>query len=235
MKLLIGLGNCGKKYARNRHNIGFMAVDKIAEVHGFEGWRDRFQSQVCEGRIEGEKCLLAKPQTYMNNSGHAAQEIVQFFKLDLSDVYVLHDEIDIVPGKIKVKTGGGDAGHNGLRSISAQIGGEYTRVRLGVGRPKTKANVPGYVLKDFGRQDYEWLDELLENIGQHISLLLEGRKSDFIAKAGCAVTEAPVADDQSEGEKRDVSQKQKLSRNAEDKGVSALGAALSDWLKGNKS
>ena len=161
MKLWVGLGNPGDKYARHRHNIGFMAVDRIAQAHGFSPWRARFQGLASEGTLAGEKILLLKPQTYMNLSGQSVGEAMRFLKVPLGDVTVIHDEIDLAPGKLKVKSGGGHAGHNGLRSIHAHVGDGYHRVRLGVGHPGHKDAVPSYVLHDFAKADQAWLDDLV--------------------------------------------------------------------------
>jgi PTH1 family peptidyl-tRNA hydrolase len=164
MKLWVGLGNPGEKYARNRHNIGFMAVDRIASAHGFSPWRSRFQGLLSEGTLGGEKVLLLKPQTFMNLSGQSVGEALRFHKLMPTDATVFHDEIDLAPGRLKLKTGGGHAGHNGLRSIHQHIGDAYHRVRLGVGHPGHKDAVPGYVLHDFPKADADWLDDLLRGI-----------------------------------------------------------------------
>ena len=142
MKLFVGLGNPGTKYAGNRHNIGFMAVDRIADDHGFAGWRNKFQGQVNEGRLGSEKVVLLKPETFMNRSGQSVGEAVRFYKLAPEDVVVFHDEIDLAPGKLRVKSGGGHAGHNGLRSLHAHIGDTYGRVRMGVGHPGHQDAVP---------------------------------------------------------------------------------------------
>ncbi len=166
LKLFIGLGNPGAKYARNRHNVGFMALDEIANAHGFSDWRAKFQGQLSEGRFGSEKIFLLKPETFMNNSGQSVQAALKFFKLDVHDVVVFHDEIDLAPGKIKVKSGGGHAGHNGLRSIHAHIGSDYHRVRIGVGHPGQKDRVPSYVLSDFAKADQAWLDDVLKGIGE---------------------------------------------------------------------
>ena len=138
MKLIVGLGNPGDEHSGNRHNVGFMAVDRIAAAHGFSSWRKRFQGLIAEGEIGGERCILLKPQTYMNESGRSVGEAVRFLKIPIGDVIVVYDEIDLVPGKLKVKTGGGNAGHNGLRSISAHLENDYVRVRIGVGHPGVK-------------------------------------------------------------------------------------------------
>ncbi|KNG95215.1 aminoacyl-tRNA hydrolase [Pseudaestuariivita atlantica] len=180
MRLIVGLGNPGAKYARNRHNIGFMAVDRIADDHGFGPWRSKFQGQVSEGRLGTEKVLLLKPETFMNRSGQSVQAAAQFYKLDPADITVFHDEIDLAPGKVKVKQGGGHAGHNGLRSIHAHIGEGYGRVRLGVGHPGRKELVPTYVLKDFPKADEAWLDPLLRGISDGAAALASGDGGRFM-------------------------------------------------------
>lgn len=164
MKLFAGLGNPGAKYTRNRHNIGFMAVDAIAADHGFGPWRAKFQGRVAEGSLGGEKVVLLKPETFMNLSGQSVGEAARFYKLAPEDVVVFHDELDLAPGKLRVKQGGGHAGHNGLRSIEAHIGREFQRVRLGIGHPGHKDRVAGYVLQDFAKADADWLDDLLRGI-----------------------------------------------------------------------
>ncbi|MEM9432389.1 MAG: aminoacyl-tRNA hydrolase [Pseudomonadota bacterium] len=165
MRLFVGLGNPGQKYAQNRHNVGFMAVEQIAADHGFSPWRSKFNSTLAEGRLGPEKIVLLRPETYMNKSGQAVGEALRFFKLEPTSVTVFHDEIDLAPGKLKVKTGGGHAGHNGLRSIHQHIGPDYDRVRIGVGHPGHKDAVPGYVLRDFAKADKAWLDDMLRGIG----------------------------------------------------------------------
>lgn len=180
MKLIIGLGNPGAKYAGNRHNIGFMAVDRIADDHGFSPWRSKFQGLVSEGRFGSDKVILLKPETFMNNSGQSVGEAMRFHKLDPADVCVFHDEIDLAPAKVRVKTGGGHAGHNGLRSIHAHIGPEYDRVRLGVGHPGHKDAVPGYVLRDFAKAEQEWLDDVLRGISDGIDQLVSGDSGRFL-------------------------------------------------------
>jgi len=165
MKLFVGLGNPGAKYARHRHNVGFMAVERIAERHGFGPWRRRFQGNAAEGELDGSKILLLKPDTYMNESGRAVGEAARFLKLGTSDIVVFHDELDLLPGKLKVKTGGGNAGHNGLRSITAHLDNEYVRVRIGIGHPGVKELVQAWVLHDFSRADHQdWLDALLDAV-----------------------------------------------------------------------
>lgn len=164
MKLIVGLGNPGEKYAANRHNIGFMALDRIADDHGFAPWRSKFQGELTEGRLGREKVLLLKPMTFMNRSGQSVGEAMRFYKLDSTDVIVLHDELDLAPGKARVKSGGGHAGHNGLRSIHEHISPHYDRVRLGIGHPGHKDRVAGYVLQDFAKAEQGWLDDLLRGI-----------------------------------------------------------------------
>jgi len=188
MKLLVGLGNPGPKYAGHRHNIGFMAVDRIAEAHGFGPWRARFQGLASEGHLGGEKVLLLKPQTFMNDSGRSVGEALRFLKLPLADLIVLHDEIDLAPAKLKVKTGGGHAGHNGLRSLHAHVGDGYHRVRLGVGHPGHKDAVPGYVLHDFAKADAGWLDDLLRGIEDGAPALASGDWATFQNKVALRLT-----------------------------------------------
>ena len=180
MKLIVGLGNPGAKYAQNRHNIGFMAVDRIAEDHSFASWRAKFQGQIAEGRVGSARVTLLKPETFMNLSGQAVGEAMRYLKLTPADVIVFHDEIDLAPGKVRLKAGGGHAGHNGLRSIHAHIGADYDRVRLGVGHPGHKDAVPGYVLRDFPKADAEWLDDVLRGIGDGIGHLLAGDGGKFL-------------------------------------------------------
>ena len=180
MKLIVGLGNPGAKYARNRHNIGFMALDRVASDHGFAPWRAKFQGQLTEGHLGREKIMLLKPETFMNNSGQSVGEAMRFFKLEPQDVVVIHDESALAPGKVRIKAGGGHAGHNGLRSIHAHIGDAYDRVRLGVGHPGRKELVPGYVLRDFPKADDDWLDDLLRGISDGAVHLAEGDGGRFM-------------------------------------------------------
>ncbi|MFG5381115.1 aminoacyl-tRNA hydrolase [Yoonia sp. R2-816] len=180
MKLLVGLGNPGAKYAHNRHNIGFMAMDRIASDHGFSAWRSKFQGQMAEGRFGSDKVVLLKPETFMNLSGQSVGEAMRYLKLAPDDVIVFHDEIDLAPGKVRLKTGGGHAGHNGLRSIHGHIGPDYDRVRLGVGHPGHKDAVPGYVLRDFPKADAEWLDDELRGISDGIAHLVAGQGDKFL-------------------------------------------------------
>ena len=180
MQLFVGLGNPGAKYAANRHNIGFMAIDRIAEDHGFPMFRGKFQGAVSEGRLGSEKIVLLKPETYMNRSGQSVGEAMRFYKLEPGQVTVFHDELDLVPGKLRVKSGGGHAGHNGLRSLHQHIGPEYQRVRLGIGHPGHKDRVPGYVLHDFAKADHEWIDDLLRGISDGAEELAKGDAGRFM-------------------------------------------------------
>ena len=179
MLLFVGLGNPGEKHAGNRHNIGFMVVRAIAARHRFAPWRRRFQGVATEGTIGGEKVLLLLPGTYMNESGRAVAEAAHFYKLALSDIVVVHDEIDLAPGKVRVKTGGGVAGHNGLRSISAHIGNDYRRVRIGVGHPGVKDLVESYVLNDFAKDERPWVEALCAIIADNAELLAKGQDASF--------------------------------------------------------
>jgi PTH1 family peptidyl-tRNA hydrolase len=180
MILFVGLGNPGGKYAANRHNIGFMAMDRIASDHGFGPWKSKFQGEITEGTIGGEKVLLLKPQTFMNLSGQSVGEAMRFYKLSPADVTVFHDELDLAPGKLRCKTGGGHAGHNGLRSIHQHIGPDYHRVRLGIGHPGHKDKVAPYVLSDFAKADQGWLDDLLRGIGDGAPDLAAGDTGKFM-------------------------------------------------------
>jgi PTH1 family peptidyl-tRNA hydrolase len=179
MLLFVGLGNPGAKYQGNRHNIGFMVVDEIARRHGFAPWRRRFHGETAEGTLERERIILLKPLTYMNDSGQAVQEASSFFKLTPNEITVFHDEIELPPAKVRVKVGGGIAGHNGLRSISAHVGNDYRRVRLGVGHPGVKELVHSYVLSDFFKEERPWVEALREAIADSAGLLATGRDSTF--------------------------------------------------------
>lgn len=187
MRLFVGLGNPGTKYAHNRHNIGFMAVDEIARRHGFAPWRRRFQGMTSEGTLEHEKIVLLRPETFMNESGRAVQEAANFFKLAAGDIVVFQDELELPPAKVRVKIGGGIAGHNGLRSISAHIGNDYRRVRLGIGHPGVKELVHGYVLSDFAKSDRDWVEALCAVIADNAGLLATARDSTFQNKVHLAM------------------------------------------------
>jgi PTH1 family peptidyl-tRNA hydrolase len=183
MLLLVGLGNPGARYAGNRHNIGFRAVSAIADRFGFSPWRKKFQSELAEGEIDGVKCLAQKPQTFMNNSGAAVAEAARFYKLSPSDIVVFYDEIDLAPGRFRMKTGGGAAGHNGVRSIAASATGpDFRRARIGVGHPGQAELVHGYVLSDFHKADSDWVDALVSAIAQAASLLVKGEDEKYQAE-----------------------------------------------------
>lgn len=188
MRLLVGLGNPGRSYAGHRHNIGFMAVDAVARAHRAAPWRRRFQGEAAEVVLGAERALLLKPQTYMNESGRAVAEAQRFYKVDLDDVIVVHDELDLAPAKLRVKTGGGNAGHNGLRSISPAIGNEYRRVRLGIGHPGDKALVHAYVLNDFGKDERPWVEDLCDAVAASAPLLASGDDAGFQNKVHLAMS-----------------------------------------------
>lgn len=180
MHLIVGLGNPGPKYAGHRHNVGFMAVEAIADAHGFPPFRSRFQGRVSEGRMAGERTVLLEPQTYMNESGRSVAEAARFFKLAPQQVIVIHDELDLEPGKVRVKRGGGTAGHNGLRSIDAHLGNDFWRVRIGIGHPGRPEAVTGWVLRDFSRADAEWLEPLLDAIADAAPYLVREDAANFM-------------------------------------------------------
>ncbi len=187
MRLLVGLGNPGTRYAGNRHNIGFMAVEAIARRHGFPPWRRRFQGVATEGTLGGEKVLLLLPGTFMNESGNAVAEAAHFYKIGMDDIVVFHDEIDLPPAKVRVKTGGGIAGHNGLRSISSHVGNDYRRVRIGVGHPGVKELVHNYVLGDFAKAERPWVEALCDILADNAALLAKGDDASFQNKVHLAM------------------------------------------------
>jgi peptidyl-tRNA hydrolase, PTH1 family len=187
MLLLVGLGNPGARYVGNRHNIGFLAVQEIAKRHGIGPWRRRFAGIACEGPLGGVRTLLLLPGTFMNESGRAVAEAAHFYKLSPPDITVVHDDIDLPPGKVRVKTGGGIAGHNGLRSISEHIGNDYRRVRIGVGHPGDKDMVQHYVLSDFAKSDRNWVEALIAIIGENAELIARGQDASFANKVHLAM------------------------------------------------
>jgi PTH1 family peptidyl-tRNA hydrolase len=187
MLLFVGLGNPGARYAGNRHNIGFMVVDAIAKRHGIGPWRRRFQGVSAEGPLGGERVLLLLPGTFFNDSGRAVAEAAHFYKLGLSDIVVFHDEIDLAAAKVRVKTGGGVAGHNGLRSISAHVGNDYRRVRIGVGHPGVKELVHPHVLSDFAKSEKPWVEALCDIIADNAELLAKGQDASFQNKVHLAM------------------------------------------------
>ncbi|MDA1098316.1 MAG: aminoacyl-tRNA hydrolase [Proteobacteria bacterium] len=182
MLLLVGLGNPGNKYADNRHNFGFMAMDEVIRRHGFGPLRRRFQGLTSEGSLAGQKVVILKPQTFMNESGRSVGEAARFFKVDPDHIVVFHDELDLAPGKLRVKKGGGLAGHNGLKSLAAHIGKDFRRVRLGVGHPGHKDKVLRYVLQDFAKADDAWLDPLLDAMAEAAPILTSGDDAAFASK-----------------------------------------------------
>ena len=191
MHLVVGLGNPGPKYQGNRHNIGFMAVDGIVRRHGFSAWRKRFQGEVSEGVFAGEKVLVLKPMTYMNESGRSVGEAMRFYDIDPSEVIVFYDELDLEPGKVRVKLGGGAAGHNGIRSMIAHAGPHFVRVRIGIGHPGNKHMVQPHVLSDFAKADKEWVTPLIDAIADNIELLVRGEEGSFQNKVHLALNPAP--------------------------------------------
>jgi PTH1 family peptidyl-tRNA hydrolase len=203
MKILVGLGNPGDKYEENRHNVGFMAVEAIAEHHGGGAWKRRFQGLATEVDLGREKCLLLKPTTFMNESGRSVGEAMRFYKISPADVIVFHDELDLEPGKVRVKFGGGHAGHNGLKSISAHIGNDYQRVRIGIGHPGSREAVVSYVLHDFSKKDREWLEPLLNAVAHGVPHLAAGQDAKFlneIARVSRPVIEPVVSSARGQGD-----------------------------------
>ena len=200
MQLFVGLGNPGARHAGNRHNIGFMVVDAIAKRHGFAPWRRRFQGVATEGTLGGIKTLLLLPGTFMNESGRAVGEAANFYKIGLDAIAVVHDELDLAPGKVRVKRGGGVAGHNGLRSISAHVGNDYKRVRIGIGHPGDKNLVHSYVLSDFAKSESDWVDTVRSAIADNAALLARGEDASLQNKVHLALAakglggDAPAAD-----------------------------------------
>jgi PTH1 family peptidyl-tRNA hydrolase len=235
MKLFVGLGNPGAKYARHRHNVGFMALDRIAGRHDFASWRRRFQGETAEASLDGERVVLLKPTTYMNDSGQSVGEAQRFLKIGLDDVYVFHDEIDLAPGKLKVKTGGGNAGHNGLRSITAHIGNEYQRVRIGVGHPGVKDAVSHYVLHDFAKAEYEWLDPLLDAMAASAPYLAKGDAARFLSQAALELrADEPAKKSPQRAPKEPAERAAKSHPTGERAGkrAGALAENLKKWLAG---
>jgi len=196
MQLFVGLGNPGQRYAGNRHNIGFIAIEAIARRQRFAPWRSRFQAGLCEGAIGTERVLLLKPQTFMNESGQAVGEAMRFYKLDLAEVCVFHDELDLSPAKLRVKLGGGNAGHNGLRSITAHCGNDYRRVRMGIGHPGDKALVMPYVLNDFAKAEQPWVEDMCMACADFADLLAIEPEADlFGALRSAESVGRPLGDD----------------------------------------
>jgi PTH1 family peptidyl-tRNA hydrolase len=195
MLLFVGLGNPGARHADNRHNIGFMAVQAIARRHNISPWRRKFQGVAVEGALAGERILLLLPGTFMNESGRAVQEAARFYKLDAGAIVVFHDEVDLAPAKVRVKVGGGVAGHNGLRSVTAHIGNDYKRVRIGIGKPDVKELVPMHVLGNFAKSEWPWVQALCDVIADNAGLLVEGRDASFQNKVHLAMAAKGFDDD----------------------------------------
>jgi PTH1 family peptidyl-tRNA hydrolase len=192
MFLFVGLGNPGAKYENNRHNIGFMAADEIVRRHGFSSWRVKFHAHASEGKIDGERVVVIKPQTYMNDSGRAAQDAARFLKVENDKVFAFYDELDLAPGKVRVRTGGGAAGHNGIRSLISHLGPDFQRVRLGIGHPGNKDMVMPHVLGDFAKADRAWLAPLIEAVADHAGLLVTGKEAAFQSKVHLAANPKPA-------------------------------------------
>jgi PTH1 family peptidyl-tRNA hydrolase len=245
MKLFVGLGNPGSEYARNRHNVGFMAVDAIARAHGFGPWKRKFQAQAADGEIGGEKVLLLKPETYMNESGRSVGEAARFLKIAEEDIVVFYDEIDLAPGKLKVKAGGGNAGHNGLRSLSAHLGNDYVRVRIGVGHPGVKELVARWVLSDFAKADQDWLVPLLEAIAKAAPRLVRNDQSRFLTDVARELGEVPdprkekargvAAEAESAPSRPAPKPRAHPAGERAGKSANALAENLKKWLAGRKS
>jgi PTH1 family peptidyl-tRNA hydrolase len=195
MLLFVGLGNPGQRYAGNRHNIGFMAVERIARRHDIAPWRKKFQGVAVEGGIDGDRVLLLLPGTYMNESGRAVAEAARFYKLAPEQIVVFHDEVDLAPAKVRVKVGGGVAGHNGLRSITAHVGNDYKRVRIGIGKPAVKELVPIHVLSDFSKHEWPWVEALCDIVADNAPLLADGKDSTFQNKVHLAMTAKGFGED----------------------------------------
>jgi len=238
MKLFVGLGNPGEKYARHRHNVGFMAIDRIASRHDAGPWRRRFQGETAELSLGGDRVVLLKPTTFMNESGRSVGEAQRFLKIPVSDVYVFHDEIDLAPGKVKVKAAGGNAGHNGLRSITAHIGNDYNRVRIGVGHPGVKEVVPHYVLHDFAKAEYEWLEPLLDAMAASARYLAHGESARFlshVARAEREDEEKPQKASATPLKKESAAPKSHPAGERAAKRAGALAENLKKWLSGRSS
>lgn len=220
MLMIVGLGNPGRRYAGNRHNIGFMAADEIHRRHRFSAWRARFEGEISEGLLGGEKAFVLKPATYMNESGRSVGQALRFHRIEPADLVVLHDELDLPPGKLRVKAGGGHGGHNGLKSIEAHIGKEFRRVRLGIGHPGAKELVNGYVLHDFAKGDADWLQPLLDAVAENAPLLAKADDATFMNRVHLALArdgEAPAAPAPATVRARDPER--------------SMGGALADGLK----
>jgi len=203
IRLLVGLGNPGARYERNRHNIGFMAVDALVRRHGLPAFRSKFQSAIAEGSVAGERVYVQKPQTYMNLSGDAVGEAARFYKIAAAEIAVIHDEIDLAPGKLRVKRGGGTAGHNGLLSIDQAIGEDFWRVRLGVGHPGVKELVHPYVLQNFDAEEMLWVTPLIDAVAEALPLLIKDDAPGFMTKVALILKPPPPKPPRPPDEKED--------------------------------
>lgn len=227
MILVVGLGNPGAEYARNRHNIGFMAADELVRRHSFGPWRSKFQGELAEGTIGGEKVLVLKPLTYMNLSGQSVAAAARFLKVPVEDVVVIHDELDLPPGKLRVKRGGGAGGHNGLKSIDQHLGQNYRRVRLGIGHPGDKDRVAGYVLHDFAKAEQAWLEPLIDAVADALPQLLKGDEAGFMNRVS-VLTAPPKQKKEKPAEAPKVAAPQAASTPTTTPG---LGGALADAMR----
>ena len=235
MKLFVGLGNPGAEYARQRHNVGFMALDRIVNAQNLGSWRKRFHGETGEGSLGGERVVLLKPMTYMNDSGRSVGEAARFLKIPVEDIYVFHDEIDLAPAKLKVKSGGGNAGHNGLRSITAHLGNDYTRVRIGVGHPGSKDAVAHYVLHDFAKVEYAWLDPLLDAMAEAAPLLAKGDSARFLSQVALKTRDDDDPEEREPPPPKKPERPRATSHPAGEragKRASALADNLKKWLAG---
>src|SRR5215510_16424894 len=237
MKLFVGLGNPGSAHAHQRHNVGFMAAERIATRYGLIPWKKRFHGLVCDGQIGGHRVTLLKPQTYMNDSGRSVGEAQRYLKIGEGDIYVFHDELDLAPGKVRVKAGGGNAGHNGLRSITAHIGNDYGRVRIGIGHPGAKDLVSAYVLHDFAKADAIWLEPLLEAMADAAGRLAAGDEARFLSdvaramgKGAAPKAEANQADAVDAGALPPARTQKPAGQRS--KPISAFAENLKRWLQG---
>jgi len=203
IRLLVGLGNPGARYERNRHNVGFMAVDALVRRHGLPAFRSKFQSAIAEGSVAGERVYVQKPQTYMNLSGDAVGEAARFYKIAAAEIAVIHDEIDLAPGKLRVKRGGGTAGHNGLLSIDQAIGEDFWRVRLGVGHPGVKELVHPYVLQNFDAEEMLWVTPLIDAVAEALPLLIKDDAPGFMTKVALILKPPPPKPPRPPDEKED--------------------------------